>query len=373
MWLTVHEPDGTERRVEVSAGTFSVGRSGECDLVLADAKASRRHAVIEAQTDGRFTLRDLASANGTAVDGQRIISAVELHDGERITIGATTLTVTEVAPGTGLPPAPTERPTRSRTGVSPPSSESREPRVRSARTPLRRVLLMSAGAAVALLVLALVVAQLTLPGIASSQLRDSLKAHGTIQSVKVEAFPAVTLLWHHASKVTVRMTAYSDPSTASGKASQSGGSSRRLADFLASTSATDSLDARVGRLAVGRLALESVALSKHGPELTASAYASYAAIRAALPSYLQLRSFSPSGGELVFTGVTSLLGQHATVRMRLMASNGALVVQPELGPFLPSVLSLTVFKDPRIIVESVAAQPANGGFDISARARLSGA
>jgi hypothetical protein len=147
---------------------------------------------------------------------------------------------------------------------------------------------------------------------------------------------------------------------------------QRLADFLASTSATDSLDARVGQLKVGRLALSSVVVTKHGSEIAASAYASYGDIRAALPSYLSIRSFAAGGGELLFTGAATLLGSHASVRMRLLAHNGALVVQPDLGSFLPSVLSLTVFKDPRVIVESVAAAPAPGGFDISARARLTG-
>jgi len=229
--------------------------------------------------------------------------------------------------------------------------------------PLRTVLLVSASATVGLLVLALVVAQLALPRIATSQLRDSLQAHGTVQSVNVKAFPAVTLLWHHADKVTVRMSTYSDPP---------GGGPQRLADFLARTSATDSLDARVSRLTVGRLTLESVVLSKHGSELTASAYTSYAAIRAAVPSFLELRSFQTDGGQPAFTAAASVLGLRATVRMRLMVSNGALVAQPDLGPFLPSVLTLPVFKDPRVIVESIAAQPTSQGFDISARARLSG-
>jgi hypothetical protein len=229
-----------------------------------------------------------------------------------------------------------------------------------------------------LLLLLLVLAQLVLPGIAANRLRDSLRPHGTVQAVSVEAFPAVTLLWHHADKVTVRMTSYGDssPTTAGagdlGPGGQLRSGTQRLADFLASTSATDSLDARVGHLGVGRVALESVLLRKRGPELSGSGYASYGDIGAALPSYLQIRSFAGGGGELVFTGAASLLGRHAIVRMRLLARNGALVVQPDVGPFLPSVLSLTVFKDPRVIVESVAAAPASGGFDLSVRARLSG-
>jgi pSer/pThr/pTyr-binding forkhead associated (FHA) protein len=398
MWLTVHDPDGRERRVEVGAEAFSVGRGAECDLVLADGKASRRHALIERRPDGGFTLRDLASTNGTAVNGQTIAATVELCNGERITIGQTTLTVAD-SDAQPLPLSSAERPTRLRgaaaptrvrpaadaaqlAAASPQGHEAESPRPptgghETRRRPRRTVLVGWAGGVVALLVIALVVAQLVLPRIATTRLRDSLNAHGTVQSVSVEAFPAVTLLWHHADKVTVRMRSYSDSSPTGSGVGSLGASGQgrtgleRLADFLASTSATDALDARVGELTVGRLALQSVVLTKQGAELSASAYASYGDIRAALPSYADVRPFAAGGGELIFTGAATLLGQHANVRLRLLTKNGALVIQPDLGPFLPSVLSLTVFKDPRVFVESVAAEPAIGGFNVSARARLS--
>ena len=432
MWLTVREPGGPERRVEVGPGSFSVGRGDDCDLVLADLKASRRHALIEGRPDGSFTVRDLASTNGTVVNGRRIAATVDLHDGERITIGGTSLTVAEVdaqrvtlsetarstrvreAPRPGPPalagalpepeaesapsffepaaesaPAVVEPEPESPPAVveprgqAPSSGAGPGPRAPAERPPhdaqaarrwsRRTIALASAGGVLALLVLALVAAQFTLPGIAASRLRDSLKQHGAVQSLSVSAFPAVTLLWHEAEKVTVRMRTYTDSSAGTGgggTVSQLGNGPRRLADFLASTSATDSLDARVGRASVGRLALESVVLTKSGAELNASAFGSYGDIRAALPSFLTIRSFAAGGGELLFTGAASLLGQHANVRMRLVASNGALVVQPVLGPFLPAGLSLTVFKDSRIFVESVSAEPAPGGFDLFARARL---
>ena len=91
MRLTVREPGGAERRVEIGLGAFSVGRGTDCDLVLADTKASRRHALIEGHPDGSYTVQDLASTNGTVVNGRRIYMTEDLHDGEAITIGATTL------------------------------------------------------------------------------------------------------------------------------------------------------------------------------------------------------------------------------------------------------------------------------------------
>jgi pSer/pThr/pTyr-binding forkhead associated (FHA) protein len=45
--------------------------------VLDSPQVSRRHAIIEARPDGSHVLRDLNSANGTYVNGQRIATAQE--------------------------------------------------------------------------------------------------------------------------------------------------------------------------------------------------------------------------------------------------------------------------------------------------------
>jgi len=65
----------------------SLGRLGDCDVVVPDPAASRRHAEIRNEGD-TFTLVDLGSTNGTLVnDGQ--VTEQTLEDGDRITIGAT--------------------------------------------------------------------------------------------------------------------------------------------------------------------------------------------------------------------------------------------------------------------------------------------
>ena len=67
-----------------------IGRRDDADLVIGDDAVSRRHATIRVEGEGAV-LRDLASANGTFVDGVRRIDA-RLSDGARIQIGgATTL------------------------------------------------------------------------------------------------------------------------------------------------------------------------------------------------------------------------------------------------------------------------------------------
>jgi pSer/pThr/pTyr-binding forkhead associated (FHA) protein len=61
----------------------------DCDVVLRDKGASRRHAQIRTR-DGVATITDLGSTNGTKLNGH-VVQTRELSDGDRITIGATVL------------------------------------------------------------------------------------------------------------------------------------------------------------------------------------------------------------------------------------------------------------------------------------------
>ena len=66
-------------------GRALLGRSPECDFRLDIPEASRRHALIEWSDDG-FVLRDLGSANGTALNGQPVSEAL-LSPGDVVGIG----------------------------------------------------------------------------------------------------------------------------------------------------------------------------------------------------------------------------------------------------------------------------------------------
>ena len=68
----------------------TLGRLSDCDVVLEDPGASRRHAEIRRE-DGSYVIIDLGSTNGTMVNGQRV-SAVALNPGDMIQLGTTTLT-----------------------------------------------------------------------------------------------------------------------------------------------------------------------------------------------------------------------------------------------------------------------------------------
>jgi len=70
-----------------------IGRDSACEIRLLDSEASRTHAEVRPGADGGFVLIDLASSNGTLVNGQ-LISQHPLASGDRIEIGCTLLIFT---------------------------------------------------------------------------------------------------------------------------------------------------------------------------------------------------------------------------------------------------------------------------------------
>ena len=71
-----------------------LGRDESADVVLDDPGISRRHAEVRVTNDGPHQvahLRDLGSTNGTYVNGDKV-DASPLADGDRITVGRTSVT-----------------------------------------------------------------------------------------------------------------------------------------------------------------------------------------------------------------------------------------------------------------------------------------
>ena len=76
-------------RVAIGDQPVVVGRSADCDLVLADPTVSKRH--IELRRRGTDVIvTDLGSTNGTTINGALVREAI-LADGDQVHVGAVIL------------------------------------------------------------------------------------------------------------------------------------------------------------------------------------------------------------------------------------------------------------------------------------------
>jgi pSer/pThr/pTyr-binding forkhead associated (FHA) protein len=98
-WLVVRTGRHTGRDYRLGTQT-NIGRDGvSCDFVLDDDSVSARHARIKHER-GQFVLYDLASTNGTRLNGDRIQRAA-LVDGDEIALGDVKLVFKEVKVSVG--------------------------------------------------------------------------------------------------------------------------------------------------------------------------------------------------------------------------------------------------------------------------------
>ncbi|BBB32455.1 adenylate cyclase [Thermotomaculum hydrothermale] len=69
-----------------------IGRNPDCDLVLSSPNVSRKHAMIEKRTNGKFYIRDLGSKNGIYYKNNRV-QELELGSKTKLTLGPFVITV----------------------------------------------------------------------------------------------------------------------------------------------------------------------------------------------------------------------------------------------------------------------------------------
>jgi hypothetical protein len=65
-------------------GLNTVGRAPENDVIIHDGYVSRRHCAILVHSDNRVELFDIASKNGTYLNGNKLHSATALKPGDEI-------------------------------------------------------------------------------------------------------------------------------------------------------------------------------------------------------------------------------------------------------------------------------------------------
>jgi hypothetical protein len=98
--LNVQEGPGAGRSYPLDPSKqilLSVGRSGNCNIILKDHRASRYHADIR-WNGRRWQVVDRESTNGTYVNGLQVHGPYDLQLGDRVTIGETTMVMREGAP-----------------------------------------------------------------------------------------------------------------------------------------------------------------------------------------------------------------------------------------------------------------------------------
>ncbi len=95
--LAIEGPQGSQV-FTLRLGQTTVGRQEGNDLQLDDQKVSRQHALIHC-TDNGCQITDLASSNGTYVDGEKLISNIPsaLLPGSTVLIGSFTIQFKQVA------------------------------------------------------------------------------------------------------------------------------------------------------------------------------------------------------------------------------------------------------------------------------------
>lgn len=81
--LTYQRADGNAEQLVLEHATTTLGRSDSCDVVVHNPKVSRLHARIELQHE-RYLVVDVASRNGTFVNGTQIAQPQVLATGDVI-------------------------------------------------------------------------------------------------------------------------------------------------------------------------------------------------------------------------------------------------------------------------------------------------
>ena len=213
------------------------------------------------------------------------------------------------------------------------------------------------GAAVVVVLLLELIAQLTLPGIAADHVRDQLQKHGRVLDVEVSAFPALELLFHEADTVTVKMATYHT-------------STSHLTSMLQESNDAGTLHASAGIFTDGLLTLHNATLTKRGDTLVGSAQVLEKDLTHAIPLIKSVTPVESSGGTLTLEGTADLpiVGQ-ITVPFVVQVENGALVAAPDI-PIVGSLATLQLFSNPHVRIDTVSATKTRGGFAVTATGTL---
>jgi len=92
------------KQIPLKVGLNSVGRLPDNDVVIDDATVSRRHCAIVVHSDLTIEVHDVASKNGTLVNGKKINGPTRLRDNDEIGLSDRLLTFLMFAGQATCPP-----------------------------------------------------------------------------------------------------------------------------------------------------------------------------------------------------------------------------------------------------------------------------
>jgi pSer/pThr/pTyr-binding forkhead associated (FHA) protein len=84
--LIVTNGKNAGQAIPIAGSKFFIGRAEDCHLRPRSDLVSRHHCALVVQ-DGRVTIRDFGSKNGTLVNGERVQSEQELKNDDQLTVG----------------------------------------------------------------------------------------------------------------------------------------------------------------------------------------------------------------------------------------------------------------------------------------------
>jgi len=88
---TVRDAQGKKlQTVKLKTAPIQIGRNEACELRPEDTYLSQFHAKLSPR-GGMWYVEDLGSTNGTYLNSQRLTGPVELHHGDQVKLGQTTL------------------------------------------------------------------------------------------------------------------------------------------------------------------------------------------------------------------------------------------------------------------------------------------
>ena len=93
--ISIEQPGvGSELRVEYSTELL-IGRAAPADILLENAKISRRHCWLRVDTQGVATVEDAGSAAGTYLNGAQLRGVQAFAENDELRVGEFTIKLTE--------------------------------------------------------------------------------------------------------------------------------------------------------------------------------------------------------------------------------------------------------------------------------------